>query len=414
MLLPIVLLLLAAAAVSVYAFGTAPAWGAYAHGLSVIVWSRRLELPLIVLVLLLSAALAISVISGKNRAWWLVGLIPVLGLCMHRMSHAPGKAFSSVQDPLFIVPAKAASLPGTDLVVGVIVEGKPTAFPCTSLYRHPIVVRTGREKPMVLFWSPWANRALAFYCDRDLRASDLEVVSTPDNSLLIYNSRLGEFVNGITGRTISGAMPTGIHAPLDVVTMAWQNWQMLHPDTVVAAIPGAAGDFSTPFPEKDELPGSDPSLKDPRPVCVVATTQPIAIPSEAITSRPLNLTSGQSEFLLVRVNGIAKAYDRELPGDLIPRFSPFVDPQHKNVAWIDSDTNSEWTDTGVEVEGPKEMHGVVLKQIPVEDEVYWNVMKFWYPQLQLASDADIAAASVVQPHPAEKPAARRRRGAHGA
>jgi hypothetical protein len=189
----------------------------------------------------------------------------------------------------------------------------------------------------------------------------------------------------------------------------------MHPDTVVAAIPGVNGDFSVPVPQKDALPGTDPSLKDQRQVCVVATTQPMAVPTDSVSNRPLNLTSGQSEFVLVRVNGIVKAFDRELPGDLIPRFSSCVDPRHKDVAWIDSDTNSEWTDTGVEVEGPKEMHGVVLKPIAVEDGVYFNVMKFWYPQLRMVTDAEIAAASVVQPEPkAERPRGRKKKGeTHG-
>jgi hypothetical protein len=122
----------------------------------------------------------------------------------------------------------------------------------------------------------------------------------------------------------------------------------------------------------------------------------------------LNLTSGPTPLLLVRINGIVHAFGRELPGDLIPRFSPFADAKHKNVVWIDSDTNSEWSDAGVQIEGPKETKGLTLKPIPLEDDVYWNVMKFWYPELRMATDAEIVAATVVEKHPVEKPTARRR------
>jgi hypothetical protein len=271
------------------------------------------------------------------------------------------------------------------------------------------LIRTGREKPVVLFWSAWANRALAFYADRDLRASDLDIVSTPDDSLLVYNSRLGEFINATTGVTTAGAVPTGIHAPLPVYKTTWLNWRTVHPDTLIAALRGADGDFSAPQPQKDPLPGNDPALTDRRRVCLVASTQPLAVPMNAVTDRPLNLTSGQTPVLLVRVNGMVRAFSRELPGDLVPRFSPFVDAKHKNVAWIDSDTNSEWTDTGIQVEGPKDMHGMTLRPLTVEDDDYFNVLKFWYPDLHIASDQEIAAAAVVEKAPVEKPPTKRRR-----
>ena len=80
---------------------------------------------------------------------------------------------------------------------------------------------------------------------------------------------------------------------------------------------------------------------------------------------------------------------------------------------MDSDTNSEWTIDGVEVEGPKEMHGLALKPLQVEDDLYWNVMKFWYPGLHLATDGEIVAGLVVQKvRPVDTTPLRRRRATH--
>ncbi len=409
MLLPVALLLLALLAMACFAFGTLPAWGIYPHGIEIILWSRRLEWPLIVTAILLCIALLVLVITGRSRVWWLLGVFPLVAMCAHRITHGPASAFQTAQDPLFVAADKVQRLPDSDTVIGVIIEGVPCAFPCTSLFHTPVVIRTGRDKPMILFWSAWANRALAFNVDRELRASDLEIVSTPDDSLIVYNSRLGEFINATTGLTFSGAVPTNIHAPINVVKTSWLNWRTLHPDTLVAAIPGADGDFSAPQPEKDRLPGGDRTLADQRRVCIVACTQPLAVPIEKITDQPMNFTSGKSPILLVRVNGIVRAFSRELPGDLIPRFSSHADAKHSNVAWIDSDTNAEWSDTGAEITGVKEMHGLSLRALGVEDDVYLNVMKFWYPNLRLASDAEIAAATVVEPVPVEKPVVKRRR-----
>ena len=162
------------------------------------------------------------------------------------------------------------------------------------------------------------------------------------------------------------------------------------------------------------LAGTDPSLTDSRRICMVACTQPIAIASEAITDRPLNLTSGRTSLLVVRIDGQVRAFNRELPGDLVPRFAPGSDAKHKNVAWVDSDTNSQWSSAGTMVDGPKELHGYGMTPVPVEDDLYWNVMKCWYPDLHFATDAEIAAAGVVPAHPAvEKPAVGRKKKSAG-
>jgi hypothetical protein len=409
MLLPIVLILLAILAAAGFAMGTLPYWGAYHHGIEVILWSRRLEWPLLTTAVLLCLGLAAVVLLGKKRPVWLIGILPVLYLVAHRINHAPGAGFFPIQDPIFIRPAQASSLPASDLVIGVIAEGKPTAFPCTSLYKYPIIIRTGREKPMVLLWSPWANRALAFNCDRELRAGDLEIVCPVRDTFVIYNSRLGEFINAMTGQKFDGSTPTDFHGPIETVQTTWAQWQALHPDTVIAALKGADGDFSKPLLPKDPLPESDPTFADHRKVCIVACTQPIAVPSDAITDKPMNLDSGQTPVLLVRINGIVRAFSRELPGDLIPRFAPGSDPKHKNVIWIDSDTNSEWSDTGTVVQGPREMLGTSLRPLVVEDDLYWGLMKFWYPDLSLATDEQIKASTVVEKAPVEKPTQRRRR-----
>ena len=149
-------------------------------------------------------------------------------------------------------------------------------------------------------------------------------MASPCNAILVANDRLGEFINGVTGQTATGATPTGIHSPVAVLQTTWKQWRDLHPTTQIMGLPGADGDFSKPLEPKYQLPGSDPSLKDSRHICMVATTQPLAVPSEQITDRPLNLTSGPTSLLLVRINGFVRAYDRDLPGDLVPRFCPHL------------------------------------------------------------------------------------------
>ena len=49
---------------------------------------------------------------------------------------------------------------------------------------------------------------------------------------------------------------------------------------------------------------------------------------------------------------------------------------------IDSDTASFWTIDGRAVDG--ELKGARLREIPVEDGLWLNVMRFWCPQLPVA------------------------------
>lgn len=413
MLVPVLLVLLALLAAGVFAYGTEPIWASLSpHGLSLILWSRRLEWPLLITALLLCIVLLILVVSNKRRAWWLIGLLPVLSLFYHRFSAGPAAGLSSVQDPVFLSAMDAAKeVESSDLLVGIVVDSQPYAFRFWALHYTPVVVVTIRDKRVVLLWSEYANRALAFTAARDVRAEDLEIVCSPANALLVYNTRLGEFINGVTGRTTRGGNPTGFRDRIAVVKTTWQRWSSAHPDTKLAK--PTAGLIAEAAQPRYAMGGSDPALLDARKVCVVACTQPIAVPTESITDHPLNLTSGQTSLLVVRIDGQVRAFNRELPGDLVPRFSITSDPKHKNVAWLDSDTNSEWSPSGTMVEGPKEMHGYGMTSVPVEDDLYWNVMKYWYPDLHFATDAEIAAAGVVPGRqPPEKPAGRRKKGAN--
>jgi hypothetical protein len=411
LLLPVLIAVFAVLSASVLAYGTEPVWASLSpHGLGLIIWSRRLEWPLIATSLLLCVALVIVVIAGKRRVWWLIGLLPVLALFYHRFTAGPAVALSCVQNPVFVFATEVSSKEAPeDLVVGIVVDSQPYAFRFAALERTPVVVATVRDKRVILLWSELANRAMVFTVARDLRAEDLEVVSYPDNALLIYNSRLGEFINGLTGRTTRGENPTGFRDPVTATKINWQAWQAAHPDTKLMT-GGTGSAITEPAQPRLSLPGNDPSLKDSRRICMIAASQPIAVASESVTDRPLNLTSGQTSLLLVRIDGQIRAFNRELPGDLFPRFSPITDAKHKNAVWVDSDTNSEWSSAGTMVEGSNPMHGYAMTSIPVEDDLYWNVMKFWYPDLHFTTDAEIAAAAVVPSSKSQdKPAAGRKK-----
>jgi hypothetical protein len=75
--------------------------------------------------------------------------------------------------------------------------------------------------------------------------------------------------------------------------------------------------------------------------------------------------------------------------ELYPSFALDYDHKFKGATFVDSDTGSGWSTAGVWVDGIKEfrqeLKGTRLMPVPVQDGLYWGVMKFWYPELQLTS-----------------------------
>src|SRR5690349_23176309 len=81
----------------VVAYGTHPAWAQYPRGLDFILLARLLQWPFIALSLIGAVILAGTVISGRRRVFWLVGLAPILALFGHRFATDPTAGMRAVE-----------------------------------------------------------------------------------------------------------------------------------------------------------------------------------------------------------------------------------------------------------------------------------------------------------------------------
>ena len=101
------------------------------------------------------------VVSGRRRAWWLIGLAPVLGFRASSGSESRCGVIVN-RTPVFVAADQASAfVSDNDWVVGVVDDGDATAYPFACLYGAPLVVQNDQEKPLLLMWSPFANRAVA-------------------------------------------------------------------------------------------------------------------------------------------------------------------------------------------------------------------------------------------------------------
>jgi hypothetical protein len=381
---------LATVLAAVVAYGTHPVWAQYPRGLDVIQYSRLAQWP----ALFLSLAAALGVIglvaAGTRRAWWLIGLAPVMALFAHRFATDPTAGMASVEDPAFVPAAQASFVNDDDFVVGLTFGDQAYAYPYAALYSTPVVIHAQHDKRILVMWSPTANRALATTIKRELRARNLDIVSTPANALLLYDTGRCQFINGLTGLTTRGERPPGFLAGVPTAKMPWRQWRTMHSDTSVMV---PAGRLAAKAPRQPLLP-SCPMPSDvagetaAMPVVVVGTQTPAAVASKHLYGGPLNLTADGIPVVAFRDprTELARAFARRVD-DLSPRFKPVSDSARsaKGAVFVDLDTDSGWSADGVAVDAKKEFRNKKLAPVVAEDGLYWGVMKYWYPQLELAT-----------------------------
>ncbi|MGE5612295.1 MAG: DUF3179 domain-containing (seleno)protein [Bacillota bacterium] len=389
MFLPLLLLFSAAFASAIVAYGTHPVWAQYRHGLSLILFARQFEWPLAALALVLCVTVVALVVAGKRRAWWLIGLGPVLALFVHRYQTDPLRDFYILANPAFVPAVQASFMAGDDYVVGVVFEGSAYAYPYFALYSAPVVFQTEHDRRMILMWSAFANRAVAWQVNRAYHPRDLEIISMPANALLVYNVKLGQFINGLTGCTPAGQKPEGFLSSMPVQKVTWRQWASWYPTTQVLVPPGGVPRQKVPnaplrpwFPYPP-ITGTPPAESA---IVLLETPSPQAILPQLVKANPMNLSVGGIPMLVFRdrATGRVRAFDRRVE-DLTLKFKLNTDARRKQAVLVDLDTNSGWLTDGRPIDGPMAKAGKRLQPINVDEFVYWGVMKTWMPQLQLVT-----------------------------
>jgi hypothetical protein len=394
-LVPSLLIVLAAGAAASVALGTHPSLAEYPRGLQLIMLARRIEWPLVTVALVLSLALLALVISGKRRAWWLAGLAPVLLLFVHRFG-PDGRPLRVLESPVFVAPPGSDPTPRPESrVVGLVFQDQPYALPYSALYSTPVVFITDYDKRMLLMWSAHANRAVAFSITRELKARDLEIVSTPGDTLLVLNRRLGQFIVAVTGRTVDGTRPVGFGHPIRTIKTTWAAWSKLHPTTKVLLGRATSDEAIAPILPRDAGKALD-GMAYETPIVLIETDPPIALELKHIKQLIRNTTARDTRILIVHdaTTERLRAFDRHVMHDLFVTFEPSgQNAKHPNAFLVDRDTRSIWTIDGRAVDGP--LKGSQLKELPIDSGLYWGVMKRWYPQLELAEELGTIDAAAL-------------------
>lgn len=389
MVLPLLLIILATLSAGFAVFGTLPQWMLLDHGLQIITVARRLEWPLLTLAIVCCAMLLVLVGMRRKRPLWILGLAPVVALLGQQFLSGASGRWRVVDQPTIVTGSDAKFMDDKEYVVGLVFNDEPYAFPYRQLYNSPVITMQNREKRMLLLWSAYANRAMAFHVTRQIKPRELDIVSMPANALLVYNSRVGQFINGLTGLTPDGKAPHDLQERIPVAKVTWAQWHTWHPNTQVTALPTFSDAARAPIMPQYPMKVT-PSLALPAetPVVVFATTQPVAIEQKRIGEKPLNTYLGKLPILILRdpTTGQLKVFSR-VYGDYVSRFVANFSPPRaaKGVVLLDAETNSGWNAAGTAIDGDKQVIGKKLEAITTfEDSLYYGVMKQWYPDLELS------------------------------
>ena len=212
----------------------------------------------------------------------------------------------------------------------------------------------------------------------------------PANALLLYNTRIGQFINVVTGQTPKGEKPDQFRDEVAVAKTTWGAWRSRHPETKVLAPVSAEYADAPRLPIRPTWPlprkAGESAPVQPVSVLVIRAKQAFALRSEQVTTAPLNLTAHETPLLVFRDPGTGeiRAFERRID-DLRPQFRPIKDKKRKKADFVDADTNAGWDVNGRVVDGPPEMRGKRLAPVLVEDGLYWEVMKHWVPSMELIS-----------------------------
>ena len=214
----------------------------------------------------------------------------------------------------------------------------------------------------------------------------------PANALLVYNSRVGQFINGVTGLTPDGRVPAGFLSRIPTIKTNWAHWLRAHPNTAVLAPPDSGGEsprravlpyFSMPDFHRPDFRGPDFQMPEDSntagpdaTVALIAGPSPVAILDSELAAGPVNFSDPAIVILRDPATGAVTAFDRHVDEDLIPIFTPRRFRKFPEATMTDSDSASAWTPDGRAIDGP--LKAKKLRRLDVEDGVYWSVVRFWF------------------------------------
>jgi hypothetical protein len=206
----------------------------------------------------------------------------------------------------------------------------------------------------------------------------------PANALLVYNSRIGQFINGVTGKTMKGQSPAGFISAIPTIKTTWGHWLALHPATLVLA-PAGQNETAPRHPVLPyfPMPRISSNISPDTKIAVIRGSSPAAVFETDLTAEVTNFSNPLVVVIRDPATGSLAALDRHVDQDLVPAFAPKTFKKFPQAIMTDADSGSAWTADGRAVDGP--LKSKKLESVEIDDGLYYGVTKFWLGDLPLVS-----------------------------
>ena len=146
----------------------------------------------------------------------------------------PRDGIPAINDPVFIAADEARHVKGDDRVMGVVINGRPRAYPIAILNWHELVNDRIDDQHFTVSYCPLCGTGMVFATNVQDVALVFGVSGLLYNSdMLLYDRNTLSLWSQILGEAISGPL-VGTNLPqLPARHTSWRQWLSEHPETKV-------------------------------------------------------------------------------------------------------------------------------------------------------------------------------------
>jgi hypothetical protein len=133
------------------------------------------------------------------------------------------------------VAAAAAGLGDGEMVIGVVVDGQPRAYPVNRMWgpENEVVNDSLGGAAIAASWCPVVMSGEIYARDLDGQRLELGAVGAEDGVLVLYDQATRSRWSHVAGRATAGPLAGSRLKKLPSLVTTWARWRALHPDTTV-------------------------------------------------------------------------------------------------------------------------------------------------------------------------------------
>jgi hypothetical protein len=312
-----------------------------------------------------------------------VVLLLIYGFLMHAKM-----LFRPVRKPVFVSTDEALEKFAPDEeVVGVIDGGgKPYAFIARLARRPHIVYQTEGDAPFIMTHCILAHSSMSYALEGNFSNPDITITAALANNMVFYEKSNRCSVVQLHNRLEGSNDPL---STVPTVMTSLKTWKKNYPDSPVWMRPVEWRDifYLKLLARADVIDPSSPvmvyplmhSLDERLPMKslvlgLLCGDQSRAYPVDVVADRQvINDQLADTQLTIFCVDDFMQVFDRRVDGDAIPAFGKSKQNDH----FVDVETGSEWSTTGLCVSGEHE--GRQLSAIPHYNKIFWYVWSDYFP-----------------------------------